>query len=103
MKFQSIIHLLVSHYEPAITEIETPRYSSVVLNYEIHVGRKSSNGHFVDLSYDGKYKGTLELSDRTILNLDQFTIEGLENVQNLQNDEFMTWALDVTNKKIILL
>lgn len=102
MRFQSNIHLLVSHYEPAITEVETPRYSSVILNYEIHVGRKSPNGHFVDVSYNGKYKGVLELADRTFVELEGFTVDGLKNVERLDEDEFMEWSIDIKNKKIIL-
>lgn len=102
MRFQSTINLLVSHYEPAITEIETPRHSSVVLNYEIHIGRGNPNGHFVELNYNGKYKGQLELADGTLVDLTDFTIEGLENVQRLDEGEYMEWALDFKNKKIIL-
>lgn len=103
MKFQSTINLLVSHYEPAITEVETPRYSSIVLNYEIQIGRQSPNGHFINLQYDGKYKGVLGLSDRSIIDISEFTIEGLENTGKLQEGEFIEWAIDVRNKKIILL
>lgn len=103
MRFQSTINLLVSHYEPAITDdVETPRYCSVVLKYDIYIGRKSPNGHFINLEYNGKYKGTLELSDRTLVDLDGFTVEGLRNIERLDEDEFMEWAIDIRNKKIIL-
>lgn len=103
MKFQSTINLLVSHYDPAITDVETPNHSSAILNYEIEIGRQSPNGHYVKISYDGKFKGLIELSNGVNVDLNGYTIENLESIGEIQEGEYPEWALDITNKKIVLL
>lgn len=101
MRLNGTIQLLRSQYNPAIGD-PTPKYTSVILKYVIRITKGHPNGHHIDLIYEGEYKGTLEDHDGNAIDLNGFTLDGIEETQNIKNGDFPCWSIDVKNKKIVL-